>query len=246
LIRINGPLLKALIQNRFRGGVSELMSMWDPNGGPHRSTVHRWTRGSFPQSREDMLRLCALLDVDPFYLVLPEREDALDAANHLAYAFQNDHWKPALAFIKDFMGRRSEWPPKRIATNYFRRSWVTRELVHDPSVRSNYYATIEISSGQQGDRSWPQTFHFAYRHPTLFGKRWLHFGLVVRHGLAVRLMHINGYTHSSESENLTDATLVETFYGQGNAIFRVASLHPFSLRVIGHENSTRATVRFPA
>ncbi len=245
-IRINGELLKALIQRQFRGGVNELLSIWDTQGGVHRSTVHRWAKGSLPQSREDMLRLCGILDVDPFCLVLPACGDAMGAVNQLIYAFQNDHWRPALSFIKDFMGRRPEWPPKYVAAEYFGRQWYTKDFEHDSSVMKNFYSPIVIFGELQKDLMRPQTFHFAYRHENLFGRRWLHYGFVVRSGLAVRLLHINGHTDEYITRNHREPTRVETFFGQENAIFRIASLHPFSLNIGPERDNVDSAVRFVA
>ena len=248
MVKLDGVLLKALVATRYHDGVTGLLRDWVAlDRPPDRATVYRWLDGGFPRGQAHYLQLCKLLDVDPFCLLQPGRDDPIGTANRLIYAFQNDHWKPraAITFIKSFMGRQPAWPPADIAQTHFCRPWHTVDFEHKGN--KSEYAVIRLESPRQTQAARPQVFHFAFRHHSYFGGRWLQYGLVIRGDADVRLVHINGHIQRYAVHEPVEPTHVETYFGDGPAIFRVASLHSFTLDVAGAGSAEAGRcVRFPA
>lgn len=253
--RLDAELLKRLIAQRLPGGVRELQDRWvqlpchagEPDVAvPHRATVHRWSTGQVPRTSADLLRLCAVLDVDPLCLLTLPESDAELANDGLMRAYVHGRWEPpALEFLTEFLGRRSVWPPQAIARRYFGRDWFTAEVEHDADRSANYYATLRIDASPDVRSDGPIVYHVAFRHARLFARRWLQYGFVVRHDGLVRLRHINGYVDSCRLTGRRSPTLVQTWFGPGAATFRVASLHPFSLSLLPIGDSLGPAVRFP-
>lgn len=245
-VRLNGELLRAIIESRLPAGIPDLLAQWDQNASLHRSTVYRWIKGSLPQSTDDMLRLCSILDVDPFALVTPTGSDFTVSAHSLIYAYQNDHWKPALAFMKYFLGRRQDWPPRDLVRTHFGRDWHVTDITHEASAEVNLFATFEIQRGSEQNESHPHVCHFAYRNPISFGGRWLHYGFIQQYDEEVKLVHINGQFASYRKASASEPALVQTYFGPSPAEFRIASLHPFQVTRCTTPEQAMPSVRFPA
>lgn len=236
---------------RAPGGTSEIQDRWARSPGlshssdfvvPHRSTIHRWSTGQVPRTATDLLLLCSVLDIDPLCLLTLPQTDPDSAIERLMSAYVHGSWQPpALEFLSEFLGRRAMWPPHSLSRQFFGRDWFIAELGHDASKAANFYATFRISAVGEG----PFVYHFAFRHPNLFARRWLQFGFVVRHGAAVKLRHINGYVDTCEAPRSNSPTLVQTWFGPGSACFRVACIHPFTLEFDSPSTVEKRTVRFP-
>jgi hypothetical protein len=242
VVGINGDLLDSLVKKR--GGIQIFLAHWSglfPEV-PDRASLHRWIKfGTLPRSFDDYLGLCVALDVDPVCLLVAEHEDTSRAIEHLLSAVQIERWRqPALRFLADFFGRQKLWPPPGFARAHYGRDWHVAEISHDPKVRANYYATIELKGSAEVYGTRPQVVHVAFRIPGFFRERWLEFGAVQRFGEEVGLFHINGYTQSCAAAP-PEPALVETWFGPGPAVFRLASLHPFSAMLVDRP----APLRFP-
>ena len=251
-IALNGPLLEQLVD--AKGGVSAILDLWHARYGdesvPDKATIHRWINtDTLPGTSIKLLRFCALLDVDPFCVFVSVKGSPAHAIDRLLQAFNQRKWNaPSLQFLIDFFGRQSIWPPTHWADQHerFKYTWHAEEFEHDPEVQANFYAMIAISASSDSYALKPQTFHFAYSQKKAFGERWLHYGFVVQHRMSVTLTHINGQTDSYTAESIDDPTCVETWFGQGPAIFRIASMHPFSIDINPSLNQTFPAVRFQA
>jgi len=239
-VRFNGELLRVLVN--ATGGVEAFIDAWsDPEDEPDKATVSRWIKGQWPKNSKRLLRLSAVLDIDPFALLVIRDNSPLDAADQLLDIVQSRRSiPPAIDFLHPFFGRRKCWPP--VLEDHCR-SWCIHEFVHD-ATRCNYYEAIEIYSQETLIRLRPQIFHFAYRHPHNFGARWLQYGLVSRNGVGAALWHINGHTQKLLLRVITAPTPVMTWLGPGPAIFRVASLHPFEITIFDKKGDQTCLV-FP-
>jgi hypothetical protein len=201
---------------------------------------------SLPRSSAIFLRLAGLIDVDPFALVAVPAGDILAAAEDVLRIVQKAATAPPwLHFVHDLFGRQRIWPPDGLALAYFGRRWHAQELVHDPHVRSNYYARVLLHDLLKPTDRRPQILHFAFKHPALFHARWLEYGLVRVHGGAAVLHHINGYMDRIELAASDEPVRVETWFGPGPAQFRVASLHPFALETAPSADGAAIALRFP-
>lgn len=255
-VGLNGDLLDALIEAQFPEGIAVFLAEWQArftgkgrgqdDRTPDRATIYRWIKdGSTPRRREDFLRLCSLLDVDPICLLRPRDVSADRAIEHLLSSFQIDRWRnPALGFLAEFFGRQANWPPPTFARERYHRPWIAHDFTHDPAKAANFYAMIELPAPSTVFERRPQIHHFAYRIPGFFRDRWLEFGVVERFGRSVKLYHINGFSAGYDADPAEPAR-VETWFGPGSAVFRAASLHEFALRVIGPNAAGLPAVRFP-
>lgn len=247
-VNLDGKRLRNLIDDR--GGVSKFLEDWtttsgDGNEDLDRATVYRWFGGQLPKSETTLLRLSSLLDVDPFALLGVTDRDLGSVADDLVDIVQRSRSIPApLQLLRDFFGRQQEWPPERMARVYFGRSWFMRDFDHDPSEARNIDATIALTTKSSARQRHPYVFHFAFRHPRLFAERWLEYGIVLKYCGTVTLWHINGYSKTIELATPDEPARVQTWFGQGPAIFRVASLHPFNLELAFDD--AELELRFPA
>ena len=253
-LRLDGHLLHALLEDRLSGSLAAMHARWptyDRAGEkliapPHRSTVNRWTHGEMPRTSGHLMRLCGILDVDPMCLLKLPDGDPDSTMESLATTYLHGSWEPpALKFLEEFLGRRAQWPPPDLAQRYFGRKWYQREFVHEATTRLNHYATISITPSGRAPIGGPLVYHVAFRHATLFGKRWLQYGVVLRYGNRISLRHINGYTDLYDAENAQYPTRIETWFGLSPAVFRIASLHPFDLRLEETGIASLPAVRFP-
>lgn len=248
-IRLDGKLVKSLIDQA--GGVGKFLEAWsrlsvDGEDEVDRATIFRWCQGQLPKNRQRLMRLAALLDVDPFALICISEGDIATAIDDILEFVQHGRAMPApIQLAREFFGRRREWPPLVVARELVNRPWEIREIVHDPMLRMNYYAVFELASEEQQDRSRPQVLHFAFRDPNAFAGRWLQYGFVVRNGKQVELRHINGHHQVIALPRADDPVHVETYCGPGPGVFRVASLHRFSLRTLQERDAVEKVLRFP-
>jgi len=249
-IQLDCRLVGELIEER--GGVSVFLDQWDSRSSDaherlSRATVYRWMNGeSVPKNRELFLRLAGALDVDSFALVTVLEGDILAAADEVLRIVQNSYGAPSwLQFVHGFFGRHIAWPPEELAAVYFGRPWYVQEFSHDPDIRANYYATVLLCHALKPPDRRPQVLHFAYKHPSLFHARWLQYGLVRVCGASGALHHISGYTAQLELTAPDEPIRVETWFGPGAALFRIASLHPFSHELVAPGGTVGDALRFP-
>jgi hypothetical protein len=179
---LNGALLRELIE--ACGGMDAFLDRWhtsNPDGTDHlnKATVHRWINGQLPKNGEKLLRLSAVLNIDPFALLSPGKAGAREAADALLEIVQSGRSVPAsLQFVRPFFGRQQHWPPGIICADGRTRLWHVCEFEHDPSLRANCYATIELGPSGPEIEFAPRVLHFAFRQPRTFGARWLQYGSV--------------------------------------------------------------------
>jgi hypothetical protein len=120
----------------------------DPEGKDHlsRAAVFRWVNGQLPKSSEKLLKLSAVLDIDPFALLSPGKASFRDAADRLLEIVQPGRSVPAaLQFVRPYFGRRQTWFPGIAGTDGRPRSWHIREFEPDPFVRTNVYAMFALA-----------------------------------------------------------------------------------------------------
>jgi hypothetical protein len=256
-IPLNGVLLKQLISKRFTDGVTGIQDAWharftDGSGDdeaevPNRSTIYRWRQGRWPGSKTELVRLSSLLDIDPLCLLDINEDNAPEAMAVLYQSYQSKRWAPqALSLLSDFVGHKQDWPPKYVSEEYYGRDWSIREFEHDLTLGKNFYPLIQIAGSPTVYENRPQVFHFAYRHNALFGLQWVQYGYVLRYGKDCRLISINGHIESAQALAPEFPTLVETFFGPSPTIFRIASLHEFTVEIIAERAVNGNCVRFPA
>ncbi len=246
-IKLDRELVTDLVADL--GGVSAFLDAWvvggeDGDDKIDKTTVHRWMNGQMPKNAKRFMRLAGVLDVDPFALLTADEDKISVAAEIMLEIVQHENAMPApLQLLRAQFGRLKQWPPRAIAADYFGRPWQTHEFSHNALERRNFYQAVELVGIAGSTR--PQVYHFAFKSHGRFSSRWLQYGFVMRHRGGDVLRHIFGYSQRLEA-GLNGPLRVNTWFGQGAATFKVASLHEFSLSLSPDQFSSREVLEFPA
>jgi hypothetical protein len=252
MLVLRTELLRRKLDELYGGNVAKLAREMSPER--NRSTVTRWLRrGSrvYPKNEEAALALAAALNVDPMALwdVHPGAFGKLAAL--VENALRSGRWGgllPPMKYLRGFVGPVGDWPPGEIAQAY-ERTWRNAGFVHSAEERRNYYASVELTRTDASVD--PQVWHFAYRAtvPAADRRPWRPYGFVELCGEELRLFSFGGIDQRLPVSGGTARVAVETWFGEGPAEFRVASLHRFGLHLV-HQPSLDGVPRvrfgFPA
>ena len=248
MLDLRRELISRKVAEAFGGSPAAVAASWPIDPVPHRSTVLRWlTAGTFPRSARQFLALAGALDVDPFSL-WSFRASTFDllCARIIGVARQR-RWSrlhPALSFVDRFLGPTAQWPPVDIAEDYFERPWHIADFEHPARINRNYYGRILIESPRAHDFSDPQVWYFAHRDTGVRNASWHPYGFVQRMGVELSLFNFSGLTDRAEMVAAPRRFCVETWFGEGAAQFRVASLHDYRLEIAVAANPGVPSVRF--
>jgi hypothetical protein len=239
--------IRLRVDRRFGGSPAAVARAWPTTDSPDRSTIGRWLSAeTLPQSSEMVLGLAGALDLDPTALWCVPSESYRALAQRIGQLAVDGHTSklaPA-AFLLDFIQPRIAWPPA-IAQTYYHRDWFLHRAHHPATEFRNYYSRIAIGSQTQDVRSdFDQTWHFAWRNPT-YKSFWQPYGLVRLTDGTLRLYAYSGLTDMAAMQDDARDFIVETWFGEGPAEFRIASLHQFSCNLVANDAVTKlAQVRF--
>lgn len=253
-IPIDTSFLRELIRHRW-DSVDELAIGWadrcdariqKAGRARDRATIYRWLKLGLPNRRDEVLGLCAALDVDPFVLVdldsgafsrLFERERLLFLLNRANASRLSALWslvRPA-----------PHWPDARVSHDYYARDWTTFDFVHRAEAAINVFALFRLCEPfGQADTDRNRTYYFAYRKLGATDGLWRPYGIVRQRGREAICLAEMGHIQKCELDD-PDRVDVETFFGPGPAEFRVAALHQFEAEVVVPSQGTGA-LRFPA
>jgi hypothetical protein len=247
VLTLDCDAVMARIDHKFSGNLAAVSRSWPVADPPHRSTILRWLRReTLPRSAHELLGFAGALDLDPFALwgVSPTTFPALCA--RLVKASRARSWAdllPALSFLAPFVGPTPEWPPVNVAKDYFHRNWSIHDFRHPAREKRNYFAPLSIEPSEAQDRGIDLVLHFAWRDD-IDHALWRPYGFVRLTGTQLRLFSFNGLSASATVDASRPGFTVETWFGEGAAAFRVASLHRFALRVNNSDAGSTAKVRF--
>lgn len=248
VLRMDYEAVAARIAAKFGGNLAAVSRNWPTEDPPHRSTVQRWLKQeTLPRSARELLAFSAALDLDPFALWGVSPATFPHLCERLVKASRMRSWTDVfhgLSFLAEFVGPTPEWPPADLARTYFHREWVIRDFSHPARDRRNYFATIVIKPDRRCSTwSADQVWHFAWRD-AIEHALWRPYGFVRLAGPELRLFSFNGLSDSAKVNALGSSFLVETWFGEGAAVFCVASLHPFELELSDIAQGERPRVRF--
>jgi len=236
LLELDVAAIREQIATDFGGSVAAVARRWPTGEAPHRSTLIRWLRGALPGSEERLLALAGALNIDPLALIRLESAklpQLIEAIEGLVLRSDWERLEP-FTFLRFLVLPTRDWPMPEIAARYFHRSWTTLDFVHDARAERNYYATVLLKPTRSH-----QVWHFAWR-PLTRSAAWRPYGFVQRTGTAVTLC---SFTSILDRNSCTDRVAVETWFGEGAAAFRIASMHYFAGEVSKHLREDQA-VRF--
>jgi hypothetical protein len=243
-IQLRKDLIQEFIQREFEGNRAAFGRSLELQDLPHRKTILRWASEedlSLPKGAKRLLALAQALDVDPFMLLDIDLALLMECCRKASWNLAWGTVHKALAFLNElFRLTEEDWPPPEIA-ELFDGEWYTAHLEHNPRQGRNYFQPLKIQSdllyGEdgaiKGPRN-PQLWYLAYREVS-FGAGvleprsfWRPYAIVYLYQNELVLLHLAGLLErvALPSGN-TGQFVLETFFGQGAAQFRLASLHPF-------------------
>lgn len=237
-VAFDGELLRRILDLRFPQGIASFLDHWhcatDARGRAftkapgNRATVYRWLHGDLPGSAETLLELGAVLHVDPFSLFRLSGDDPSAATAKILTAMETGLWQhKSMSLMKEFLGRRVEWPPASIGAR-FPNGWHIFDFMHDPDIIAGIFGNFRVSFPDNLEPGIPKVLHIAYRYKPHFGGRWLQYGMIRFDGPTALLVNINGSVEHGFAPSSTGPFTVETVFGLGPAEFRLASLTPFT------------------
>lgn len=245
-VRLRQDLIKRVIARDFEGNTSAFGRSLELEDLPHRKTIFRWARQQegLPKSPERMLALAQALDVDPFLLLEIDHEVLLRCCAAASWNLTWGSVHKAMAFLNGLLSLSpADWPPPDLAT-WFDGDWYLQDFVHNPNDETgrNFFKPFGILPDlvYGGDGAIeairdPQAWYLAYRDISLKTglvepkSWWKPFGMLRLEQQQIHLLHFNGLTDDKALLHPDGRFAFETFFGQGAAEFRVASLHPFEL-----------------
>jgi hypothetical protein len=248
-LRLDSDRIRELIGDRYGGSISRLAAALPLDEPPDRSTVTRWLSSDgrhFPRDEERILALAGALDVDPTALWTFDAENFPMLWPKIVRAARTGRWSgllKALAFFRYFADQSDDWPPQAMARRFFNREWVVNEFAHDPHDGKNYYQDLVVRP-RRPQGIFPTVWHLAFRHGGVRAAKWQPFGFVRRDAHRVALFNDWAITDEAPTTPADQDLCIRTWFGQGAATFRIASLHPFTLSIPKGEQAGLPTVHF--
>jgi hypothetical protein len=237
--------LNERINKRFDGSPAAVVRAWPTDEAPTRSTIGRWlTSKTLPKSADTILGLAGALDLDPIALwhVAP---GSFHRVSRQIEKLVSGHSFGPLApagFLPAFILPSVDWPPAEVVP-YFRRKWFLSHFEHTATELRNYFAAIDVRSEHDDSVDLDHIWHFAWRHPS--SALWRPYGFVRLTSSSLRLYSYSGAIETAAVPADMQSFVVETWFGEGPAEFRIASLHPFKCALATTTISKEAsTVRF--
>lgn len=246
-IRLRQDLIQRVIARDFEGNASAFGRSLELDDLPHRKTIFRWARQQegLPKSPQRLLALAQALDVDPFLLLQIDLDLMLRCCRLAAWNLTWGSVHKALAFLNGLLALTPEdWPPPELAEG-FDGSWYHHDLIHDAQQWRNDWQPLALQpelfyrgdGALDGARD-PQAWYIAFRDISLQSgsltpmSYWRPFGMLWLEQQQLRLVNFIGLQDQAAVPLPEQGFVVETFFGQGAAQFRLASLHPFELLTV--------------
>lgn len=237
-VPINANFLKSLIEKRY-GSVDDFAVAWEVRvkekrqcrgQARDRNTIYRWLKVGIPSRVDDLYGICGALDVDPVSLLPLTPEFIARRFVKERLRIQINPTRPSdLSPLAAIFMPGVNWPNDELSNCFYGRKWSIEFCEHDPAKMSSIYAAFNLIA--ESEFGWPRVFHFAWRRTNSLDQMWRPYGTVVRHSDQIRLISESGNFQQVPVGESRVATVVETFFGAGPAMFKVASLHRFSLSV---------------
>lgn len=258
-VRLRQDLIQRVIERDFEGNASAFGRSLELDDLPHRKTIFRWARQQegLPKSPERMLALAQALDVDPFLLLEIDPDTMLRCCAAASWNLTWGSVHKAMAFLNGlFSLTPDDWPPPAIAEG-FDGEWYLEDFVHDPALGRNLFRAFRLEpelfyggDGKLEAMRDPQAWYLAYRDISLQSGQpeakswWKPFGMLRLEHEQIHLLHFNGLVDQQRLKQPNGCFVFETFFGQGAAEFRIASLHPFEFRAATELDAALPRVRF--
>ena len=251
-VPIDRERLHGLIEQQY-GSVDELAGEWhdrydtDPRATIRprdRSTIYKWLDAGMPAKKDVLYGFCALLDVDPIGIIESSRQFIEKNFAKERRAFQmSDRSDTILAPFRAVYLPGWRWPNSAIVKKHYGRDWCVAKITHEADEVLNVYAALSLRTAKQLSDYHPRVFHFAYQQKFAIDRLWRPYGVIIAVGDRVRLIAESGIWQEATADAFRQTAIVETFFGPRPTLFRIASIHEFTLD-IDAPTSAEGVVRF--
>lgn len=182
-----------------------------------------------PSKSDALFGLAGTLDVDPVSVLdlQSDRFAELFAKERRLLQIEEAYHSP-LSPLRALYFASPLWPHDEVATGYYGRPWLVKEFEHEAKEHLNVYAAVYLES-LTADPPYPRTYHFAYRRAGDASRMWRPYGAVIGFKNEVLLFSESGDRQEVQTGGSPMTVTVETYFGEGPAEFRIASLHDFRL-----------------
>jgi hypothetical protein len=205
-----------------------------------RSTIYRWIADGVPGVKEtkvdwsvekmdlNIFGICSLLDIDPFCIFDFKRNGYFSAFPIIRQAiYRGARALGGLSPIFEMFKPGDEWPSDQIAQVCYGRKWFVAHLTNAEDWENLNYILVKAKFTRHPENS-PRAVHISYRRTIASDTMWRYYGLVVLKGTKLRLYNESGGYQEMDAENC-DEIRFRTYYGGRPVIWRIASLHEFTV-----------------
>lgn len=261
-IQLRKDLIQDFIAHEFDGNKAAFGRSLELKDLPHRKTILRWASGdtqTLPKGSKRLLALAQALDVDPFMLLDIPAETLIKACEKSSWNLSWGSIHKSLSFLNDlFKLTEDTWPPQEIGA-LFEGEWFCFDFYHQPQKNGrHFFQGVHIQPDHDygpdgtllGPRD-PQLWYFAFREGRYKGETfepcgfWRPYGLIYLYKGQLQLIHLTGMLMNTAAQLPEGSFIAETFFGQGSAQFRIASLHPFETSFTLKEHIPTLRFGFP-
>ena len=247
-IYLRPDIVQDMIKQRF-GTIDELAADWEERvvsnrnfpKARQRASMYRWVKDGVPSRGDQIIGLCAMLDVDPMAIFDYEKNGYFSQFASIRHKIQL-----GLAHVGVFSPLYRvykpgpEWPSDETAQTCYERPWFGVEFNNADHWSETNYSLVKVKFARPSND--PRAVHIAYRRTDSADTMWRYFGTVLSVAGELRL-----YSESGAYQTMPEVELGEvrfrTFYGGRPVEFRVASLHEFSLDT-EYPHNDKATIGF--
>lgn len=237
---LKSDLTHSLFDEKF-GGIENFADAWSKTAkkGSEQSsarsakTIYKWLAKGFPKNEETFFSFFGVLGVDPFSLVDLDKSQFRKHFGVLRQAIllggiNIGGFRPLLYVLKP----SPQWPESMLVEQHYGRDWTTRDLAHEATEIRNVDVTLRIEGTGEYPVPWPRAYHIAYRRLSNADGLWRPFGTVITRNSEAILVHENGSMKQIEMPYRSKHQVAfKTFFGPSPAEFRIASLHPFEIKL---------------
>lgn len=234
--------------HEVHGGLDELAAAWEERyeeqpGFPEpkqRSSIYRWITDGVPgrtgakiawvENKRDLqiFGLCALLDVDPLCIFDFHRNGYFSRFPIIRQAiYLGARALGGLSPIFEMFKPGDEWPSDQIAQACYGRKWFATHLTNVQDWENLNYILVKAKFSRHPG-SIPRAVHISYRRTVDSDTMWRYYGTVILTGTKLQLYNESG-GHQEMDAASPDEIRFRTYYGGRPVIWRIASLHEFTV-----------------
>lgn len=230
------PVTEKLIESRA-GGPTNLAADWEerfnenPKFPPPRqkTVLYSWLKDGVPPRGNQLLALCALLDVDPLAIFDYERNGYFKNFAQLRRKLQLG--LESVGFLSPlFRVYRPgfEWPANAEIMQLYGREWQGREFDNSKHWQSQDYGLVRAKFKRRFESFEPRAVHIAYRRTNSPDTMWRFYGTTICTNGKLELFSESGAYQTMDQIEPNEIRF-RTYFGGREVEFRTASLHAFDV-----------------